>query len=228
MTSDVRICVFLPGRPSKHAKVSVWRTENRRQPNSKRGKLVSPSFIIHWIVQWIQDLLLSIYKKKSFQCSWICKIETNMILHINFLEESWEFVLLFIITYSISGKHTEYSELHNEYVSSLLFVHVSLGWRTRTSSRCIKNRPADIGMIKRPAFLTLFFFLFFFFFCILFCMYVRIFVQFQTIWINRLYQGFHVWGQEGEQTEVRTKKRTRWACRWFSGVQGCSCCWPVQ
>lgn len=49
-----------------------------------------------------------------------------------------------------------------KYVSLL---HVSWGWRTRTSSRFIKNRPADFGMIKPLEFLNLFFF---FLFCILF------------------------------------------------------------
>lgn len=108
-----------------------------------------------------------------------------------------------------------------KHVSPLPCVHVSWGWRTRTSSRFIKNRRADFGMIKSSSFLNLFFFLF----CILFCMYVRIFVQFQTIWIKTdSYQGFHVWGQKGEQTEGRTRKRT--AGLWFFEVQGCSCCWP--
>lgn len=36
-------CVFPPGRPSEHAKVSVWRTENRRQPDSQRGSNLSSS-----------------------------------------------------------------------------------------------------------------------------------------------------------------------------------------
>lgn len=39
--SDWCVYVFPAGGPSQHTKVSVWRTENRRQPNSQRGKLVS-------------------------------------------------------------------------------------------------------------------------------------------------------------------------------------------
>lgn len=82
---------------------------------------------------------------------------------------------------------------------------ISWGWRTRTSSRFIKNRPADFGMIKPPKFLNLFFFFFLILYfilivCTYFCSVSNHLDQ------NRLYQGFHEWGQEGEQTEVR--KRT--------------------
>lgn len=68
---------------------------------------------------------------------------------------------------------------------SVLCVNASWEWRTRTSSRCIKNRLADFGTIKPPTFLNPFIssssFTYFVFY---FVCYVRIFVQFQTIWIK--------------------------------------------
>lgn len=59
---------------------------------------------------------------------------------------------------------------------SVLCVNASWEWRTRTSSRCIKNRLADFGTIKPPTFLNPFISFSFTYFVFYFlCMYVFLF-----------------------------------------------------
>lgn len=129
------MAVLLVGCPSKHAKVSVWRTENCRQPNSKRGKL----------------------KSTNFRSLWFClsKCDSLIILQYNY-RGSQRFVLWLGYTFFSP------------------YVHVSWGWRMRMSSRFIKNRLVDFGMIKPAEFLSCFFPCLF---CMLFWSYVvRIFL----------------------------------------------------
>lgn len=97
---------------------------------------------------------------------------------------------------------------------SVLCVNASWEWRTRTSSRCIKNRLADFGTIKPPTFLKPFIssssFTYFVFYFV--CMYVFLF-SFKPSGSKRTQLGLPcVCGQAGEQAEDMDHR--------FSEVQG--------
>lgn len=103
---------------------------------------------------------------------------------------------------------------------SLLFVHASWGWRTRTSSRFIKNRPADFGRIKPPAFLNLSFFFLILYFILYVCTYFVF--RFKPSGSNlTLIRASMCEGTKVNRLEVRTRKRTAALC--FAEVQGFSC-----
>lgn len=73
----------------------------------------------------------------------------------------------------------------------------------RMSSRFIKNRLVDFGMIKSTEFLNLFF-CHVYFVCYFGRMYVFFCFASNHLDQNWLYQGFHEWVQEGEQAEGRS------------------------
>lgn len=97
---------------------------------------------------------------------------------------------------------------------SVLCVPVSWGWRTKTSSRFIKNRPADFGTIKTSHISKSFFFFFFLFrsyFVFYFVCMLRILFRFKPSGSKATLSGLPcvIWGQQGEQTEVRTRTKQR-------------------